>query len=103
MRPFSVFLLLAFALGCGQTDPKASAKKLQGAGSSFVNPMMQEWAAAYYKDKGVAVNYQSLGSGAGIRMATAKEVDIGCTDAPLNNEQLEAAKEKGGDMLHIPL
>ena len=74
MRRGRVFGWLALAVslavavpGCG--GKKGGAVRLQGAGSSFVDPMMQEWAAAY-KDKG-EVNYQSKGSGAGIIAATA--------------------------------
>jgi phosphate transport system substrate-binding protein len=65
--------------------------------------MMQDWASAYSKAKGVEVNYQAKGSGAGIHMMTDKEVDFGCSDAPLNEEQLEKAKEAGGEVIHIPL
>jgi phosphate ABC transporter phosphate-binding protein len=80
-----------------------TSKRLQGAGSSFVDPIMQEWSALYNKEKKVEVNYQSRGSGAGINMMTDKEVDFGCSDAPLNAEQLETCEKKNGDVLHIPL
>ena len=94
------FLLLAglLCLGCGDTK-----SRLEGAGSSFVDPMMQEWAGLYKKAKGVPVNYQSKGSGAGIKMMTGQEVDFGCSDAPLNDEQLSECKAAGGDVIHVPL
>jgi len=88
-------------MGCGCTG--GAGKRLQGAGSTFIDPMMQEWTSLYQKEKGVGVNYQAKGSGAGISMMTAKEVQFGCTDAPLNEEQLKTCKEKGGDVVHIPL
>src|SRR5947209_18653106 len=66
--------------------------RLDGAGSTFVDPIMQEWASIYKKDQGVTVNYQSKGSSAGISMMTGKEVQFGCSDAPLNEEQMERAK-----------
>src|SRR5262249_47578678 len=83
--------------------PPAGSTHLEGAGSTFVDPMMQEWAQIYNKEKNVQVNYQSKGSGAGINMMTEKEVDFGCSDAPLNEEQLAKAKEKNGDVIHVPL
>jgi phosphate transport system substrate-binding protein len=91
--------MIVFGLGCFG-DRK---RPLQGAGSTFVDPMMQEWASIYKKEKGVSVNYQPKGSGAGISMMTGKEVDFGCSDAPLNKEQLATAEDKGGEVLHIPL
>ena len=91
------------AAGCPGGGTGKTTKRLQGAGSSFVDPIMQEWAGLYQKDKGGEVNYQSKGSGAGINMMTDKEVDFGCSDAPLNAEQLATCKEKNGDVLHLPL
>jgi phosphate transport system substrate-binding protein len=84
--------------GCG-----GGGQRLDGAGSSFVDPMMQEWASIYEKDKGVKINYQSRGSGAGIDMMTGQEVDFGCSDSPLNDNQLAKAKAKNGDVIHVPL
>jgi phosphate transport system substrate-binding protein len=111
MRTRDALMILALgvgtsllALGCGGGDStKGGATRLDGAGSSFVDPMMQEWASAYNKAKGVKVNYQSKGSGAGISMMTQKEVDFGCSDAPLNKEQLAKAMDSGGEVIHIPL
>jgi phosphate transport system substrate-binding protein len=87
------------SFGCGGSGKRP----LQGAGSTFVDPIMQVWASAYKEDKGVTVNYQAKGSGAGISMMTGREVDFGCSDAPLNDEQLATAKEQGGEVIHIPL
>ena len=94
-------LILLVGVGCGGGE-KVSPR-LEGAGSSFVDPMMQVWAKNYYKEKNIQVNYQSTGSGAGINKMTAKEVDFGCSDAPLNPEQLSKAETAGGEVLHIPL
>ena len=87
--------------GCGGGGTQVH--RINGGGSSFVNPMMSKWASAYEKAQKVQVNYQSLGSGAGIQQMIAKTIDFGCTDAPLNDEQLSKAKETGGDVVHIPL
>src|SRR5262249_83364 len=76
---------------------------LNGGGSSFVYPIMTKWASEYDKAKGVKINYQSIGSGGGIQQMTAKTFDFGCTDAPMNEEQLQKAHETGGEVLHIPL
>ncbi len=77
--------------------------RLNGGGSTFVYPMMSKWSAEYDKAKGVEVNYQSIGSGGGIQQMTAKTFDFGCTDGPMNEEQLQKAKDTGGDVVHVPL
>ncbi|MFQ3591935.1 MAG: phosphate ABC transporter substrate-binding protein PstS [Gemmataceae bacterium] len=94
-----ICLLLGLgAIGCGE-----ARLRLDAAGSSFIDPLMQEWASIYQKTKGVTLNYQGKGSGAGIKMLTAKEVDFGCSDAPLNEEQLQTARQSNGEMIHVPL
>jgi phosphate transport system substrate-binding protein len=65
--------------------------------------MMSKWAFEYDKAKGIKVNYQSIGSGGGIQQMSAMTVEFGCTDGPMNDEQLEAAKKSGGEVVHIPL
>ncbi len=92
--------LIVVAPGCGGCRQE---QRLNGGGSTFVYPMMSKWASAYDKTKGVKVNYQSIGSGGGIQQMTAKTFDFGCTDAPLNEEQLQKARETGGEVVHIPL
>lgn len=64
-------------------------KKITGAGSSFAYPIISKWAAAYKKETGVEVNYQSVGSGAGIKQIIAKTVNFGASDAPLTVKRLE--------------
>jgi phosphate ABC transporter phosphate-binding protein len=93
-------VLLALGLGCLGCS---SGPRLDGAGSSFIDPLMQEWSNLYASKKSVKVNYQSRGSGAGIEMMTDKKVAFGCTDAPLTEEQLARCKTVGGDVLHVPL
>jgi phosphate transport system substrate-binding protein len=77
------------------------ATKLSGAGSTFVNPMMQVWTKAYADAKKVEVAYQSIGSGGGIAQINAGTVDFGASDAPMKDSEMAAAK--GGKLLHIPL
>ena len=59
-----------------------------GAGASFPAPLYSKWAADYNKATGVKINYQSVGSGAGLRQIEAKTVDFGASDAPLKDEEL---------------
>ncbi|MGA0570797.1 phosphate ABC transporter substrate-binding protein PstS [Variovorax sp. VNK109] len=66
----------------------AQAQDVTGAGASFPAPVYAKWADAYNKATGTKVNYQSVGSGAGIKQIQAKTVDFGATDAPLTDEQL---------------
>ena len=67
----------------------ASAADLTGAGSTFAYPMFSKWAEAYKKETGVGLNYQSIGSGGGIKQIKAKTVDFGASDMPLKQEELE--------------
>ncbi len=85
------------AAGCGK------GKRIDGAGSTFVYPIMSKWAAEYEKANGVKINYQSIGSGGGIQQMTARTVDFGCTDGPMNEEQIQKCKDNGSEPVHIPL
>jgi phosphate transport system substrate-binding protein len=68
----------------------ASAQDVTGAGASFPAPLYAKWAADYHKATGTKVNYQSVGSGAGLKQIEAKTVDFGASDAPLKDEDLAA-------------
>lgn len=96
-------ILLLVAAGCRGGSPQAETLRLNAGGSTFVYPLMSKWAAVYDKDKGVQINYQSIGSGGGIQKMTAKEFDFGCTDAYLNEEQTQKAQKSGGAVVHVPL
>ncbi len=67
----------------------AFAADITGAGATFPFPIYSKWADAYKKETGNGLNYQSIGSGAGIKQIQAKTVTFGATDAPLKAEQLE--------------
>lgn len=67
----------------------AQAQEATGAGASFPAPLYAKWAADYHKATGVKINYQSVGSGAGLRQIEAKTVDFGASDMPLKDEDLE--------------
>ena len=67
----------------------AAAQEITGAGASFPAPVYAKWAADYNKATGVKINYQSVGSGAGIKQIDSKTVDFGATDMPLTDEVLK--------------
>ncbi|WP_370261030.1 phosphate ABC transporter substrate-binding protein PstS [Limnobacter sp.] len=83
-------VISASALALGVTA--ANAAEITGAGASFPAPIYAKWADAYNKETGNKVNYQSIGSGGGIKQITAKTVDFGASDAPLKPADLA---EKG--------
>ncbi|HKX92566.1 MAG TPA: phosphate ABC transporter substrate-binding protein PstS [Sphingomicrobium sp.] len=87
-------LLLAACQNSPASNEAASAPaatRITGAGSTFVYPVLSAWAADYQKQSGVAVNYQSIGSGGGISQVKAGTVDFGATDQPLSSEELAEA------------
>lgn len=86
------------ALLAGVAAP-AAAQKLTGAGATFPNPVYTKWFDAYHKKTGVQINYQSIGSGGGIRQFTEGTVDFGATDGPMSAEQIQAV---AGNVVHIP-
>ena len=78
----------------------ASAQSLNAAGATFPYPMYSKWFSEYNKKHpNVQINYQSIGSGGGIRQVIAGTVDFGASDGPMTDEQLSQAK---GKILHIP-
>ena len=76
----------AAALACAASG--AFAQDVTGAGASFPAPIYAKWADAYNKASGARINYQSVGSGAGIRQIRGKTVDFGASDAPLSDADL---------------
>jgi phosphate transport system substrate-binding protein len=90
------------AIGAAMLVVGVTAQKvqIQGAGATFPNPIYQKWNSEYNKlHPNVEINYQSLGSGAGIRQLTNQTVFFGASDGPMTNEQLQAAP---GKILHLP-
>ncbi len=78
----------------------AQSVNLTGAGATFPFPLYSKWSQVYEAEKSVKVNYQSIGSGGGIRQFISKTVDFGATDGPMTDEQIQQA---GGRVLHIPM
>ena len=112
-RSLFVLAALSLAAACGdsssRTDTAAagapaasrsSGAALTGAGATFPAPLYSKWFDAYATRTGVKINYQSIGSGGGIRQLSEQTVDFGATDAPMSDAEL--ARAKGGSVLHIP-
>ncbi|HEY1721143.1 MAG TPA: phosphate ABC transporter substrate-binding protein PstS [Magnetospirillaceae bacterium] len=79
---------LVGAAGCLALSVSAHAGEITGAGATFPYPAYAKWAAAYKDKSGVALNYQSIGSGGGIKQIKAKTVDFGASDMPLEPKDL---------------
>ena len=97
--PFAILALAA--LPAAAVLPAAGqGLTLNGAGATFPFPLYSKWSQVYAAEKGVQINYQSIGSGGGIRQFVAKTVDFGASDGPMTDEQIAQA---GGRVLHIPM
>ena len=93
-------ILAITATAClGLAVAPAAAQQLTGAGATFPNPIYTKWFDTYNKKTGVQINYQSIGSGGGIRQYTEGTVDFGATDGPMTMEQMTAVQ---GKVLHVP-
>ncbi len=88
--------LALLALLAAGFAPAVHAQKLTGAGATFPNPIYSKWFDEYNKKTGIQINYQSVGSGAGIRQYTEGTVDFGASDGPMNESQITAVNAKRG-------
>lgn len=110
MRIISAAAILATVFACGGNEPGTTADSqrassggsidLTGAGATFPYPLYSKWFSDYAAKTGVRINYQSIGSGGGIRQLSEETVDFGATDGPMSDDELKRAK--GGAILHIP-
>lgn len=84
----------------GLSSVAASAQNINGAGATFPYPIYSRWFSEFSKvDSNVHINYQSIGSGGGIRQVSEGTVDFGATDGPMNDDQIKSSKVK---TMHIP-
>jgi len=90
---FSATTLFAGATAAQSVD-------LNGAGATFPYPIYSKWFADYATSTGIKINYQSIGSGGGIRQLSEQTVDFGASDSPMSDQEL--ANAKGGPVLHFP-
>lgn len=93
-------LFATLALLAAATLTNAQTMQINGAGATFPNPIYSKWFSEYHKvHPNVEINYQSIGSGGGIRQLSAGTVFFGASDGPMTNEQIQAA---GFRILHLP-
>ncbi|MGE5457250.1 MAG: phosphate ABC transporter substrate-binding protein PstS [Methanococcaceae archaeon] len=101
MKSKSIIIIAAIFLTL--TSVLNAQMKLNGAGATFPYVIYSKWFDAYHQKTGIEFNYQSIGSGGGIKQVTEGTVDFGASDAPMTDEQLKAVKDKQGtEILHIP-
>src|SRR5438067_6763363 len=79
---------------------EGEAKSLNGAGATFPAALYSKWFNDYDKLTQVKINYQSIGSGGGIKSIQDQTVDFGASDSPMTDEQLQSTR--GGEILHVP-
>jgi phosphate transport system substrate-binding protein len=99
---FSALTLVLFSIACngGGSGSGSGSVSLTGAGATFPNPLYQKWLSEYSKlHPNVKIDYQSIGSGGGIKQIKEQTVDFGASDAPMKDEELKSAP---GEILHIP-
>jgi phosphate transport system substrate-binding protein len=95
-----LFVSAACSPGGGGAGSSGGTINLQGAGATFPNPLYQKWVSEYGKlHPNVRIDYQSIGSGGGIKQIQAQTVDFGASDAPMTDDDLKAAP---APILHIP-
>ena len=90
MKLSAIRVLVSGVMAIGMVTGAWAQQEATGAGASFPAPLYSKWAADYHKATGVKINYQSVGSGAGLRQIEAKTVDFGASDAPLKDDELAA-------------
>ncbi len=111
MRAMNLGVLMLLAVACAKGDGSNSSAAsstassgggadLTGAGATFPYPIYSKWFSDYANATGIKINYQSIGSGGGVRQISEQTVDFGASDGPMSDEEL--AKAKGGPILHIP-
>ena len=93
--------LTTLALSAICTITQAEEIRMQGAGSTFVAPLMQRWTTEYQKaHPDVKIDYQSIGSGGGVKGITEKTLEFGASDAPMSKKEIDKA---GGGIINIPV
>lgn len=96
-----ILLAVAFAILTGGSSP--AQLKLNGAGATFPYVIYSKWFDVYHAKTGVEFNYQSIGSGGGVKQVIEGTVDFGASDAPMSDAELKSALDKQGtEVLHIP-
>ena len=109
LRVITVILLTVTLLSCGEKKDVSVSKpgsggQINGAGATFPYPIYSKWFNEYAKiNKDAKINYQSIGSGGGVKQITEGTVDFGASDSPMSNEEIEKANTKNNNsIIHIP-
>jgi len=101
VRTLASFVVFGFAIALsGCSGCTSGNTRINAGGATFVDPIMQKWAAEYRKVKGTEIDYIKQGSSYGIQQTVAKTIDFGCTDAPMSKKEVEAAP---GELIHVPV
>lgn len=111
MRALKLTALMLLAVACAKessnnsttassTATSTGSVDLTGAGATFPYPIYSKWFSDYAAATGVKINYQSIGSGGGIRQVSEQTVDFGASDSPMSDDEM--SKTKGGPILHFP-
>jgi phosphate transport system substrate-binding protein len=87
-------------MGCSPAPPP---ERIIGGGATSIEPLINAWQPTYAAEHAVQVDYTGAGSGNGVQQMIRRAILFGCTDAPLNAEQLDAARSVGGEVIHLPL
>jgi phosphate transport system substrate-binding protein len=96
----SVFVFLLIGIGCNSGGGGGGTVSLHGAGATFPNPLYQKWLSEHGKlHPNVRIDYQSIGSGGGIKQLKEQTVDFGASDTPMKDEDLKSAP---GEIIHVP-
>ncbi len=94
---------LIIAMIAGLSSITTAQLKMNGAGATFPYVIYSKWFDVYHQKTGIEFNYQSIGSGGGIKQVIEGTVDFGASDAPMTEEQMQQVKQKQGtEILHIP-
>ena len=89
MTMTAIRVLVSGLVAMGAMSSAMAQTEATGAGASFPAPLYSKWASDYNKATGIKINYQSVGSGAGLKQIEAKTIDFGASDAPLKDEDLQ--------------
>jgi len=111
VRALKLAALMLLAVACAKENANNSSTAsstasstggvdLTGAGATFPYPIYSKWFSDYATRTGVKINYQSIGSGGGIRQLSEQTVDFGASDSPMSDDEM--SKAKGGPIIHIP-
>ena len=94
---------LVLIMIAGLSSMVVAQQKLNGAGATFPYVIYSKWFDVYHQKTGIEFNYQSIGSGGGIKQVIEGTVDFGASDAPMSEDQMKQVKDKQGtEIIHIP-